>query len=520
MHHTPKPISSGTSAEAIQIQEELEQLRQRLKACEFQHQQRFAAIPQIIWIAAADGSGKYFNPLWYEYTGLSEAESLGWGFLQAIHSDDRDRALNHRRRTVAAAEIKYRLLRADGSYQWVREQAAPVTGEDGEVGEWLGICTPQDQDVEEQVQAFKAEDRLRRVIDSNMLGILFWDLNGHITEANDAFLQMVGYTREDLLSGTVRWRDMTPPEYVPLDEKALAELSATGVDTPYEKEYIRKDGSRVPILLGAALFEDSQHEGVAFAIDLTERKRIEESLKVRTEELTYLTAVLAQTNVALERRNQELDQFAYVASHDLKAPLRAIANLSQWIEEDIGDQLNEENRHQMQLLRGRVHRLESLIDGLLQYSRVGRVATDSGSVDVNLLLTEVINSIAPPEFTVTVEAGMPTLLTQKLPLLQVFSNLLSNAIKHHHRPDGKVTISATQQGKFYEFVVADDGPGIAPQYHEKVFSIFQTLEARDKVENTGIGLAIVKKIVESQGGRIHLESEIGQGATFRFTWPR
>ena len=519
MHHS-QPTSSGAPAEAIQLQTELEQLRQRLKTCEFQHQQRFAAMPQIIWIAAPDGSSTYFNPLWYEYTGLSEAESSGWGFLQAIHPDDRDRTLNHRQRLKAPDEMRYRLLRADGSYQWTKEQSAPVLSEDGKVGEWLGICTFEEHNNDEQVeQAFKAEARFRRVVDSNMLGILFWDVNGDITEANAAFLQMVGYTREDLLSGAMRWKDMTPPEYLPLDEKALAELAATGVEAPYEKEYIRKDGSRVPILLGAALFEGSQHEGVAFAIDLTERKRTEAALKAQTEELIYITTVLAQTNVALERRNQELDQFAYVASHDLKAPLRAIANLSQWIEEDIGDQLNEENKHQMQLLRGRVHRLEALIEGLLQYSRVGRVATETDSVDVNLLLAEVINSITPSEFTVTVEAGMPTLLTQRLPLLQVFSNLLSNAIKHHHRPDGKVSISATQQGKFYEFVVTDDGPGIAPQYHEKVFGIFQTLEARDKVENTGVGLAIVKKIVESQGGLIYLESELGQGATFRFTWP-
>lgn len=202
----------------------------------------------------------------------------------------------------------------------------------------------------------------------------------------------------------------------------------------------------------------------------------------------------------------------------MPAPLRAIANLSQWIEEDISDTLNEDSRHHMHLLRGRVHRLEALIDGLLQYSRVGRIKIEAEPVDVADLLVEVINAITPPPtFRVTVEPVMPKLFTQRLPLLQVFSNLISNAIKHHHRPDGRVIVSVEDRGQFYEFTLADDGSGIALQYHEKVFGIFQTLEARDKVENTGVGLAVVKKIVEGYRGRIRLESQEGQGATFRFT---
>ena len=242
----------------------------------------------------------------------------------------------------------------------------------------------------------------------------------------------------------------------------------------------------------------------------------------QAEEALYeVRANLNQTTTALDRRNSELDQFAYVTSHDLKAPLRAIANLSQWIEDDISDQLNEENLHQLQLLRGRVHRLEALIDALLQYSRAGRIKAQPQDVDVEALLKQVIETLKPPaQFTIEVAPGMPTLVTEQWPLQQVFTHLIENAIKHHPQAHGTVKISVKEQSNAYEFAVADDGAGIAPQFHERVFVIFQTLQARDTVENTGIGLAIVKRIVESKGGTIRLESQEGQGATVCFTWPK
>lgn len=237
--------------------------------------------------------------------------------------------------------------------------------------------------------------------------------------------------------------------------------------------------------------------------------------------LYEVTAQLAQTTAALEKRSKELDEFAYITSHDLKAPLRAIANLSQWIEEDIAHQLNAENRHQLQLLRGRVYRLETLIEGLLQYSRAGRLKSEPQVVDVGLLLKQVIDTLNPPaQFRITIAPEMPTLLTQRLPLERVFTQLIDNAIKHHPLADGTVKIEVEEQSDAYEFTVVDDGLGIAPQFHERVFGIFQTLQAKDSLENQGLGLAIAKRIVESKGGTIRLESQEGQGATFYFTWPK
>lgn len=478
--------------------------------------------------------------------GLGETESIGWGFVQALHPEDRDRYPAERQQAVSKGqpyEIEYRLLGADGSYHWFIEQAVPVVGDDL-VQEWVVTCTPQDKRSfsSKKEQEFlgqfslEAEEEIReseqRYLDlANAMPLIVWTAqpNGDTDYYNQRWFDYTGMTLEE--SKGWGWQPVLHPD--DLRHCTDCWIKAVKTGEPYEIEYRfqRADGT-YRWHLGRALPTRNQHgqivSWVGTCTDIHDQKRVEEALKeseealkARAEELTYLTTVLAQTNVALEKRNEELDQFAYVASHDLKAPLRAIANLSEWIEEDISDTLNEDSRHQMNLLRGRVHRLEALIDGLLKYSRVGRINTEAEPVDVTDLLVEVINAIAPPPtFTVTVEPGMPTLFTQRLPLLQVFSNLLSNAIKHHHYPNGRVTVSVKDQGQFYEFAVADDGPGIAPQYHKKVFGIFQTLEARDKVENTGVGLAIVQKIVEGYGGRICLESKEGQGAIFRFTWPK
>ncbi len=248
--------------------------------------------------------------------------------------------------------------------------------------------------------------------------------------------------------------------------------------------------------------------------DITARRLAEEALRRRVEELDGMTRTL-------ERRNAELDQFAYITSHDLKAPLRGIANLSRWIEEDLEGAIPPEVAGQFDLLRGRVNRMEAMIEGILQYSRIDRAEVAPEVVDVKALLTEVIDLLDPPPgIAITLDDDMPTLRAQRLRLQQVFQNLLSNAIKHHDRAIGHIHVAVRPQGKWYEFSVTDDGPGIAPRYHDKVWMIFQTLQVRDKVENTGVGLALVRKIVEGQGGTVGVTSDEGRGATFRFTWPR
>ncbi len=224
---------------------------------------------------------------------------------------------------------------------------------------------------------------------------------------------------------------------------------------------------------------------------------------------------------ALEATNRDLDQFAYVASHDLKAPLRGIASLSEWIEEALSAQMTGETRRQMDLLRGRVHRLEALIDGILNYSRAGRVREKIEAVDMGALLAECRDLLAPgPESRIEVAPRMPTLMAERVPLQQVFMNLINNALKHAGRPDVRVQVGWADAGDAYDFTVSDNGPGIPAQFHERIWGIFQTLQPRDRVEGTGIGLSVVKKLVESRGGRVSIQSEPGAGATFHVIWPK
>ena len=245
------------------------------------------------------------------------------------------------------------------------------------------------------------------------------------------------------------------------------------------------------------------------------------SLTATATDSARLFSEAAELIVELAKSNRDLDQFAYVTSHDLRAPLRGIANLSQWIEEDQGERLTDKSREYLQLLRGRVRRLDDLIHGVLEYSRAGRSAEPPDTVDCCTLVHQLVELLEPPRAAeIKIDPKLPTLRTARVPLQQVFMNLIANALKYNSRPDPHVEIGCEPTESGWEFYVRDDGPGIAPRYHDQIWGLFQTLHSRDRIESTGIGLAIVRRIVEAHGGRAWIDSEEGRGATFRFTWPK
>ena len=219
--------------------------------------------------------------------------------------------------------------------------------------------------------------------------------------------------------------------------------------------------------------------------------------------------------------NGELKDFAYVVSHDLKAPLRGVSTITNWLAADYADKLDENGKEQLELLLSRVERMHNLIDGVLQYSRVGSRQEEKVPIELNELIPEVIDTIAPSEdIEITIENQLPEITFGRTRITQVFQNLISNAVKYMDKPQGQIKINCVEEEGFWKFSVADNGPGIEEKYFERIFKMFQTLIAKDEFESTGVGLTVVKKIVEMYGGRIWVESTLGEGSTFYFTLPK
>ncbi len=261
-------------------------------------------------------------------------------------------------------------------------------------------------------------------------------------------------------------------------------------------------------------FAASVADMIALQMESNERRKLERALARANEHL-------AETVQDLRRSNKELQDFAYVAAHDLKAPLRGIGTLTDWIASDYADRFDEQGRQQLGLLKGRVSRLSELIDGILHYSEIGRVASRQEAVDLNRYIPEVIALLDPPgHIEVVLQGPLPVVACEKVRVGQVFRNLIDNAIKYMDKSQGRIEIGCSEQLGFWRFSIADNGPGIDAKYFEKIFQMFQTLAPRDERESTGIGLAIVKKIIELCGGSIWVESNVGEGTTFYFTLPK
>jgi signal transduction histidine kinase len=345
-------------------------------------------------------------------------------------------------------------------------------------------------------------------------GAFFYtDLRGAtqaVYSGNDAFAKLAG---SPIVERTLLDHEPVRSEDIRRDPRTTFEL-----DVPIKSYLAVPVAGRGGTTIGALLFG---HERARVFSPVTERllEGVASQAAIAMDN-ARLFAEAAALIEKLERTNRDLDQFAYVTSHDLKAPLRGIANLSQWIEDDLGDKMDEQALYHMRLLRGRVTRLEGLIQGILQYSRADRDQGETSDVDVGQLAHEVWELLAPPATAhIRVLPDLPTLRTHRVPLQQVLLNLMGNAVKYNPNRELVVEIGGEKRGHAWALYVRDNGAGIAPEFHERIWGLFQTLEARDKIESTGIGLAVVRKIVEARGGKTWVDSASGAGATFWFTWP-
>jgi PAS domain S-box-containing protein len=473
-------------------------------------------------------------------------------WYQRLYPEDRSRWNKEFSRTIALAEPfkgDYRFLAKDGRIVWIHGEVMVVRDGTGRPSYLQGIgyeitelklaeevLQRSREELDQLVKArtveisaanksLEAEIKLREQIEQEMRHnlkeladvkaaldqhaiVAITDPSGKITYANDKFCAISKYARAELIGQDHR---LINSGYHPSDfMRDLWSTIGRGKVWKGEIQNRARDGSlywvdtTIVPFLGA---DGKPTQYVAIRADITDRKRAQE----RQNELLH----------ELEEINEQLNQFAYVVSHDLKAPLRAISSLADWLITDYGEKVGEAGREQFKMLLGRTKRMNALVDGILRYSRITRQHEEQVPVNLNQMLGEVCEMLSPPPgITLRVAPALPTVQCERTRLTQVFENLIGNAIKYMGKPDGRVDIGCEDNGTHWKFHVRDTGPGIEEKYFEKIFQIFQTLASRDERESTGIGLAIVKKNVELCGGRVWVESKLGEGSVFYFLIPK
>ncbi|WP_369752226.1 PAS domain S-box protein [Flavobacterium sp. WC2409] len=402
----------------------------------------------------------------------------------------------------------YRILLPENRIKYISEIGRPFKNRKGEIVGLQGSV----QDVTEKTIAeqkiqekSKEVNDIRAALDESAI-VSVTDLNGVFTYVNDNFCAISKFNKEELIGKNQRMiSDYLSFEFA----KSILRVVVNGGIWKGEIRNRAKDGSLYWEKTTIVPFLDTKgkiYQYIAISTDITEQKLAQENLNHALSDL--------------EKNNKELDQFAYVVSHDLKAPLRAINNLAEWIVEDMPE-MPEDVKNNLGLLRGRILRMENLINGVLDYSRIGRTQIEMETIDIKLMLDQIVETIVPnKDFEVSIADKIPQIFDAKILLYQVFSNIIGNAVKYNDKEIGKIECVYIELPDFHQFKISDNGPGIPKEYQERVFGVFQTIEARDKKESTGIGLSIVKKIIEEKGGDIYIESLESNGTSFIFTIPK
>lgn len=349
----------------------------------------------------------------------------------------------------------------------------------------------------------RVESSFRNIVDAAPYGMVIVDANGRIVLCNSRIERMFGYDRTELLGQSLEM--LLPARYraghLQLRESYRSAPAPREMGAGRDLMALHKDGREFPVEIGLnPVLGDEGMLALAAVIDITRRKQME---------------------LELRQANANLEEFTYVASHDLKSPIRGIGDLVEWIAEDLGDQKPAEVQHNLERVAIRVKRMENIIEDLLAYARAGRACAEMVTVDPQELIAAILEiEPAPPAFDVAVNIRAAPFKAAKTPLETVLRNLVANAIKHHDQQQGQIAVSVEEEDQYCVFSVADDGPGIPRKAQERVFRMFQTVSTAERA-GSGIGLALTKRLVEAHGGRIALESRDGErGATFRFWWPR
>jgi PAS domain S-box-containing protein len=461
------------------------------------------SIPDLAWMVSPDGSLEYLNKRWYTYTQTSPNQVQGEVFSQYIHPDERQQAVEQwyaAMRAGVPAEIEFRLRHgATGEYRWFLARWVPVKNAQGHIVYWFGTGT----DIHDKKQAEAAlrisEARYRTLFDSNMIGLALTDFDGRVWEANDAYLHMLGYTQEDLARGMARWDVVTPPEYRERGQEANRQMLETGNCQPYEKEYQRKDGQRVPVVIGRALLGEEGGKTITFCLDITERKELD----------------------------QRKDEFISIASHELRTPLTSLKLLIQFLHRRLKKERNQRiEDNDLNHMEVQVDTLRHLVDDLLNVSKIqlGKFSYEDEPLNLDETIrgiVELLQSSFPSHTMRLFGSTHQFIRCDRQRLEQVLTNLITNAVKYSPQAD-KVDIFLTLSNACACIQVRDYGIGIPEAYRDRIFERFNRgaySTSEQAFPGLGMGLYITYEIVTHYGGDITVESEEGKGTTFSVTLP-
>lgn len=493
------------------------QAEDALRWSEQRYRTLVAATAQVVWSANVDGKIETDLPAWRAYTGQSPEQVLGWGWLDALHPDDRERTLKvwqqaYTNRLPYATE--YRVLCQDGGCRDFTVRGVPVLNDDGTIREWIGACT----DITERKQAERAlreaEARLRTVV-ANVPVILFAiDRDGVFTLSEGRGLQAVGVQPGAVVGLSIFEVYAHEPVII---QNVCRALAGEVVTWQVEVRGIIFDTKATPLR-----DEDGVIDGlICVGFDVTERVRVEQVVR---ELNATLEGRVVERTAQLREVNTELEAFAYTVAHDLRAPLRGLQGLTQALHEDFVAQLDPLAHEYMRLIMASAAQMDLLIQDLLAYSRLSRTEIQPCPVSLHAVvhdaLAQVATDIAARDGQVHVVEPLPDVLGHHATLVQVVANLLSNAAKFVV-PDAQpqIEVRAERLGSCVRLWIRDHGIGIAPEHHAQIFGVFERLHGVETYPGTGIGLALVRKGVERMGGTVGVVSEPGQGSEFWFELP-
>lgn len=487
-------------------------MEEALKESEDQYRAIVDCIPQIIWTTKPDGYHDYYNRRWYDFVGKSFSETKGQNWSAQFHPDDQDRArkrYQHSLETGEPYEIEYRLRAKDGSYKWFLGQAMPLRDEKtGQIIRWFGTCTDIHELKMAQAALAKSEERLSRIIEGSNDGIWEWDFKNDKAWWNDRFNEIIG---RNIPENERSYGSVLP--FIPEEDKNILPMAVDmflkglgKLEVVYR--LIRPNGEiRHLLSKGKGVLDAAGNVTMLSGTitDITEQKQWEENLRINNEQLT--------------RINNDLDNFIYTASHDLRSPIANIEGLMRLLSTTLDLESNQEVKKINSLILFSIERFKQIIKDLTEVAKVSGTQEEVCELSFSEILDEIKLNIQglidESQAQITDDfSEAPNINFSPKNMRSIIYNLVSNAIKYRS-PDRpvKVKVTTTREANYILLCVEDNGMGIREKDHEKVFQMFKRVHTH--VEGTGIGLAIVKKIVDNNGGKIELESEEGKGTTFR-----